>query len=41
MTQSVAIQRATWRDFKELTKPNVVALNRYRLGHSVLSRQNS
>ncbi len=26
MTQSVAIQRATWRDFKELTKPNVVAL---------------
>ncbi len=26
MTQSATIQRATWRDYKELTKPNVVAL---------------
>ena len=26
MTQSATEQRATWRDYKELTKPNVVAL---------------
>jgi protoheme IX farnesyltransferase len=26
MTQSATIARATWRDYKELTKPNVVAL---------------